>query len=117
MRIGIGFIAGAIIAIVDNISFKGEVSPIVIVAMLIAVTALIGAMWGWKGWKASAITWICIPLAHVIKHLFGLHDTLQPNTYLSILMLAGFTLIISSIGTLSGVLLNRVLNFNTNHRP
>jgi hypothetical protein len=105
---GIGFIAGAVIAAVDNFAFGGEVSPIAIVAMLFAVTAAAGWIWGWRGWQASAVAWLCVPLAHLIRHLLNLPDTLQPNTYTSILMLAAFTFVVSTIGTGCGVLLRRL---------
>ncbi len=108
LLVGIGFIAGAVIAAVDNFAFEGEVSPIVIVAMLFAATAAAVWIWGWRGWQASAVVWLCAPLAHLVKHLIRLPDTLQPNTYISILMLAAFTFAVSTIGTGCGVLLRRL---------
>jgi hypothetical protein len=104
---GIGIVAGVAIAAVDNFAFDGEVSPIVIVGLLLAVTAGAGWIWGWRGWLASACAWACVPQAHVVKHLAGLPDTLQPNTYTSILMLAAFTFAVAAIGTGFGVLLRR----------
>jgi hypothetical protein len=47
-------------------------------------------------------------LAHLIKHVLGLPDTMQPNTYTSILMLAAFTLAVATIGTGCGILLRRL---------
>ncbi len=105
---GVGFAAGAAIAAVDNFAFGGEVSPIVIVAMLLAATATAGLIWDRRGWIAAAAAWICVPLAHLIKHALGLPDTMQPNTYTSILMLAAFTLAVATIGTGCGVLLRRL---------
>lgn len=105
---GIGLVAGLAIAAVDNFAFGGEVSPIVIVAMLLAATATAGVIWDWRGWVAAAAAWICVPLAHLIKHLLDLPDTMQPNTYASILMLAAFTLAVATIGTGCGVLLRRL---------
>ena len=105
---GVGFAAGAAIAAVDNFAFKGEVSPIIVVAMLFAATAAAGVVWGRCGWVASAAAWVCVPVAHLIKYILGLPDTLHPNTYASILMLAAFTLAVAAIGTGCGVLLGRV---------
>ena len=113
---GIGFIAGAVIAVVDNFAFGGEVSPIVIVAMLFAATAAAGWIWGWRGWRASAVVWLCVPLAHLVRHMLRLPDTLQPNTYTSILMLAAFTFAVSTIGTGCGVLL-RALTISGKEGP
>jgi len=47
-------------------------------------------------------------LAHLVKHVLGLPDTLHPNTYTSILYLAAFTLVVATVGTGSGVLLRRL---------
>ena len=44
-----GFLAGSAIACVDSVAFGGEVSPIVVVAMLLTATAVAGGVWGWRG--------------------------------------------------------------------
>jgi hypothetical protein len=106
VRLGAGLAAGAAIVFVDNFAFQGEVSPIIIVAMLLAAAAMIGAIWGRRGWVTAAAAWACVPLAHLVKHVLGLPDTLQPNTYTSILYLAAFTLVVSAIGVGCGVLVN-----------
>ena len=108
MPLGVGIAAGAAIVYVDNFAFEGEVSPIIIVALLLAATAAAGFIWGRHGWVAAIAAWVCVPLAHLIKHLLGLPDTLHPNTYASILMLAAFTLVVAAIGTGCGVLLGRL---------
>ncbi len=108
LLLGTGFVSGAVIAAVDNFAFHGEVSPIIIVAMLFATTLVLGWIFGWRGWPASATVWACVPLAHLIKHMAGLPDTLHPNTYASILMLAVFTLVIAAIGSGCGAVLHRL---------
>ncbi len=65
-------------------------------------TGLIGFVWRTRGWLASAVLWACIPVAHLIKHVFGLPDTIQPNTYSSILKLAAVTLVVAAAGTACG---------------
>jgi len=104
-RVVVGLFAGAAIAAVDNVTFGGEVSPIVIVAMLLAATGIAGAFWGWRAWVAALTTGVCVPSAHLVKHLLGLPDTLHPNTYASILELAAFSLAVATVGTAGGVLL------------
>jgi hypothetical protein len=104
MQVGGGMISGAAIVYVDNCAFEGEVSPIVIVALLLAASAITGAIWGRSGWIAAAVTWACVPLAHIFKHVLGLPDSLHPNTYISILYLAAFTLVVAIVGTGCGVL-------------
>jgi hypothetical protein len=107
-QLGMGLLVGAAIVYVDNFAFQGEVSPFVIVAMLLAATAMAGAMWGRGGWIAAAVTWAAIPLAHLAKHLLGLPDTLHPNTYTSIFFLAAFTLAVATLGTGCGLLVRRL---------
>ena len=98
VQTGVGLVAGAAIVYVDNWAFEGEVSPIIIIALLVLATAGAGAMWGVSAWRATAVTWACIPLAHVVKHVLGLPDTLHPNTYTSILLLAAFTFAVALFG-------------------
>lgn len=108
IRLLVGLIAGAVIVSVDNFAFQGEVSPIVIVILLLVSTVTLGVIWKWQAWVAVVTIWICVPMAHVVKHLLGLPDTLHPNTYNSIFMLAVFTFVVSAIGFLFGTLINRV---------
>lgn len=108
MRLVAGVIAGAAIASVDNFAFGGEVSPIVIVVMLILATSIAAAVWGRQAWITSAVIWVCVPLVHLVKHLSGLPDTLHPNAYSSIAILAGFTLLVTGFGTAVGILIHRV---------
>lgn len=96
------------IAYVDNYAFGGEASPIVIVTMLLMATTTAGVIWRQRGWIAAAATLVCVPLAHVIKHIFGLPDTLHPNTYTSILLLATFSLVVATAGIRCGVLFHRL---------
>ena len=88
VSVGFGFAAGMLIAGVDNVASHGEVSPTVIVGLLIIATATEGYVWGWRGALPALVTWLCVPLVHVIKNVLDLPDTLQPNTYTSIMMLA-----------------------------
>ncbi len=103
-----GLVAGEVIAYVDNFAFEGEVSPIVIIALLLFSSALAVGVWGRSGWIAAGIIWACVPLAHVVKHVLGMPDTLHPNTYTSILFLALFTLAVATIGAGCGALVRRL---------
>lgn len=106
--IGVGLTAGLGLSAIDNFAFQGEVSPIMIVVLLLIVTVLSGANYAWRGWFIALSAWFCLPLAHIVKHVLGLPDTLQPNTYASILMLALFTLAVAAIGITSGIFLRRL---------
>jgi len=105
-RFAVGLGTGSAIAAVDNFAFGGEVSPIVIVILLMATTATFGGIWGRGGWTTAVATWLCVPLTHVVTHVLGLPDTLHPNTYTSILMLAAFTLLVATLGTGAGILVH-----------
>jgi hypothetical protein len=103
MPIGIALALGVAIAAVDNFAFRGEASPIFIFGLLLIATALIGFAWRSRPWLPAAILWACIPSAHLIKHAIGLPDTIQPNTYPSILKLAVATLAVAVVGTACGM--------------
>jgi hypothetical protein len=104
VRLGVGLGAGAVNAFVDNVASGGEVSPVVTAALLFAESAAAGALWGKEGWLAAVAAWAPLPLAHLVKRVLGLPDTLQPNSYRSILYLAGFTLAVSAGGFSVGLL-------------
>lgn len=108
VRLGVGLIAGAAIAYVENVAFGGEVSPIVVLAMLLATTATAGAIWGPRGWVTTVTAWAFVPAPHWVKHLLGLPDTLHPNTYASILLLAAFSLVVAAVGTGCGMLVRKL---------
>jgi len=107
LLIGIGFITGVVISAIDNYAFEGEVSPVVIVALLFLTSATFGAFFSRKGYLAAIPAWVCIPLVHIVKHLLNLPDTIYPNTYASIIKLAIFTFVVALIGFGIGILLNR----------
>jgi len=109
LQVVIGFAAGIVIAAIDNIAFNGEVSPVVIVVLLFAVSFTSGVLWGIRGWLMPAIAWICVPSVHLDKHIIGLPDTIHPNTYGSILMLAMFTLVIALAGISIAALVRKLV--------
>ena len=108
LRVGIGLIAGAGIAAVDNFAFGGEVSPIVIVGMLLVFGVAVGMLWGGRAAIAAAVAWVWLPMAHVLKHLMRLPDTIHPNTYASLLKLGAFTFIVTAIGLGFGMACRRL---------
>lgn len=117
LRLLCGLAAGGAIAYVDNVAFGGEVSPIVVVVMLLAATAVAAAIWGRSGWTAAAVTWVCTPLVHLVRHVLGMPDPLQPNTYGSILMLSAFTLVIAAFGVGVGMLVHWTAVPAARHQP
>ncbi len=104
--IAVGLAIGVAVSAVDNFAFGGEVSPFVIVILLLGTTVTSGILWGGRGWIAAILVWLFLPLAHVVKHIFSLPDTLHPNTCASILKLAVFSFVIAAIGFGGGVLIH-----------
>src|SRR5262249_36602255 len=105
-RLSVGLTAGLAIAYVDNFAFEGEVSPIVIVGMLLAAAATAGGIWGWEGWITAAAAWMCLPLVHLVKHALGLQDTLQPTTHPVFLIVVGLMFIVTTIGRGAEILIH-----------
>lgn len=100
-----GSLAGLATAYVDNVAFQGEVSPVVVVAMIFITTAVAGFFWRNHGGIAALIIWICVPGVHVMKRLLGMRDTLYPHTWLSVFKLALFSLLVAIAGFGAGLLL------------
>lgn len=105
-----GILFGAAIACVDNLVFGGEVSPILIVLLLLCSSGLVGSIWGKRGWLAAIFVWAINPSVHILKHVFNLPDTIFPNTYLSILLLAVFTFVLAGIGVCCGIFFRRAID-------
>lgn len=83
-----GLAAGCGIAAIEAWAAGGHVSPVAIVALLLAAAAP-------------------MPAVHLTKHLLGLPDTLQPNTLDSVVMMALFALAVSGAGLSGGALLRQ----------
>lgn len=101
---GAGLAAGAVVAAVDHAALREQIDPVVVVALLLAVTAVAGVMRGWRGWPAALGVWLCVPGLHVVTHVFGLPGTLQPDTWASIGTQAAFTLAVCGLGFCGGAL-------------
>lgn len=105
VRVIVGLAVGSGIAWVDNFAFGGEASPIVIVILLMLASGAAGMLWGRQSLLVVVSMWACLPGVHFVKHLLGLPDTLFPNTYASIGLLALFSLVVAAIGMGAGMLL------------
>lgn len=108
----IGLLCGFAIAAVDNFAFGGEISPIVIVVLLFGVAAVSATVISKRARLLVFFSWFCVPAAHLLKHILNMPDTLQPNTYSSILQLAAFTFFVSVFGFTIGLLINRLIKSN-----
>jgi hypothetical protein len=110
--LGLVCVAGVSISAVDNFLFGGEVTPILPVLLLLFGAIGVGCLRGTGKWFAIVLLWVWLPMAHVLKHMFDVRDTLQPNTYDSIAILAAFTLAVALSGLVIGIGLRRVLFAN-----
>ena len=61
-----------------------------------------------RRWLAVGLVWVWLPVAHLVKHLLGLADTLHPNSYLSIAALAAISLATCLLGVAVGVGVGRL---------
>lgn len=107
--LGLAVAFGVAIAAVDNFALEGEVSPIVVVGMLFAATAIVGVLSPQRAWLAALAVWVWLPLAHLVKHVLGIRDTLRPNTYASIAALGVFAVIVALIGMACGIVAKRLI--------
>jgi hypothetical protein len=104
--------AGITICLIDNYAMNGEISPIVIVLLLFSFVAALSAFNRNNVWLGTLLVWVWLPASHLVKHLFDLPDSIHPNTYHSILLLALFTLTVSVIGLLAGTGIRRVIRIS-----
>jgi hypothetical protein len=78
--------------------------------MLLVVGAAAGMVWGGvRAAVATAVVWVWLPMAHVLKHVMGLPDTIHPNTYASIMKLGVFTFVVTAIGLGFGLAFHRLV--------
>jgi hypothetical protein len=103
-------IIGLIISAVDNYAFGGEITPMVVILLLLLSTSGMSVIVNAKAYLISIIIWFFLPAVHLIKHIFGLSDTIEPNTYQSILLLALVTFLICQIGFLVGRGIRKAIN-------
>lgn len=104
----VSVVVGILLSVIDNFASGGELSPIVIVVLLFVAVLIYGLLWGWKGWNSAVATWMWLPLIHLVKRAANLPDTIHPNTFQSILLLAVFSLVVSGVGLSLGAIINRL---------
>jgi hypothetical protein len=100
-------VSGISISAVENFTFGREITPIAVAALLLLATFSAGLVGTKRPWLAAALVWFWIPAAHFVKHALGLRDTLHPNTYSSIAMLAAFSLFVCLMGVGGGAAIRR----------
>lgn len=79
--------------------------PVVIVALQILASGTIGGLAGWPAWPAAIAVASPLPAVHAIRHALGWPDTISPNTWDSIGMMALFALAVAGAGFAAGAVL------------
>jgi len=90
------------IVFVDLFADGGEISPAVVLSLLLVAGAIIGVIHSrFSFWLALLIS-ISLPAVHLILHLRGYKTKLQPDTVASILLVGMVALCTACIGVLIG---------------
>jgi len=104
-------VIGLFISALDNYAFEGEISPIFIIMLLFLFSSGMALIINTEAYILSIIIWVFLPAVHFIKHLLGLSDSIQPNTYESILLLALVTFAVSQVGFMVGCTIRKTVDF------
>lgn len=105
----VGLVAGLAIGAVDLYAAGGHVPPVVIVALHLVACGAIGGLWGWAAWPAAIAVAAPLPAVHAIRHALGWPDTISPNTWDSIVMMALFALAVCGAGLAAGAVLRAAI--------
>lgn len=104
-----GLVAGLAISAVELYAAGGHVPPVVIVALQIAASAAIGGLWGWSAWPGAIAVAAPMPAVHAIRHALGWPDTISPNTWDAIVMMALFAVAVAGAGFAAGAVLRAAI--------
>lgn len=103
-----GVAAGVAVAAIETWG-GGAVRPVVLVALLMAASLGLGLRWGWAGWPGALGAALPVPGLHVAKHVLGLPDFIQPDTYDALVMMALFDVALCGAGLAAGAVLRTAL--------
>ncbi len=100
-------VLGLIIVCVDLFADRGEISPAVVLALLLGAGAIVGAIHKRFSVLLAVLTAVSLPGIHLALHLAGRKTTLQPDTVTSILMVGVVAVCAATIGVLIGAAARR----------
>lgn len=103
-----GLAAGVTVAAIETAG-GGAVRPVAVVALVIAAAFGVGLRWGWAGWLGALAVALPVPGLHLGKHVLGLPDTIQPNTYDALVMMTLFHVALAGAGLAAGAVLGAAL--------
>lgn len=93
---------GLVITGVDLFADRGEISPGVVLFLLLIAGAIVGAIHRRFSLVLAALTAVSLPAVHLVLHLAGRKTTLQPDTVASILMVGLAAVCAATVGVLIG---------------
>lgn len=96
-------ILGLVIAYVDLFADRGEISPAVVLFLLL----IAGAIHRKFSLLLAVLTAVSLPAVHLALHVAGRKTTLQPDTVTSILMIGAVSACAATIGVLIGAAARR----------
>lgn len=82
-------------------------SPIVVVAVLLAFSGVIAFAWNRRAMVPLLMLWAPLPVSHAVRMALGLPDTLHPDTVGSLIALAAFAMLVVAVGGSVGALLRK----------
>jgi hypothetical protein len=65
----------------------------------------LGFLWPRQSWRWAASLGPWVPAIHLLRHVWGLPDSINPNNYATILLLVPVSLAVCLIGSFGGSLL------------
>jgi hypothetical protein len=101
---------GVLIAVVDVAAPFGDDSAKATLLLLVIFSGLLGFLLPLDPWRWALAVGFWLPLGHVVLHTLGLHDTINPNTYGTILLLIPVSLVACSLGAYAGAFVRRGLS-------
>lgn len=102
-------ILGLVVVCVDLFADRGEISPAVVLVLILIAGAIVGAIHGRFSLVLAVLTAVSLPAIHLALHLAGRKTTLQPDTVTSILMVGLVAVCAATIGVLIGAAARRTV--------
>jgi hypothetical protein len=101
---------GMLTAGIDVAAPFGDDSAKATLLLLVVFSGLLGFLLPRGPWRWALAMAAWLPLGHLVLHALGLNDTINPNTYATILLLLPVSLVACSVGAYAGAFLRRGLS-------
>jgi hypothetical protein len=101
---------GVLTAGIDVSAPFGDDTEKATLLLLAAFSGLLGFLLPRGPWRWALAVAVWLPLGHLVLHVLGLKDTINPNTYATILLLLPVSLVACSVGAYAGAFLRKGLS-------